>query len=181
MVLLLGRLAPYKGLDLLYAAAPIVAAQIPKVQFVIAGRPLVGYRVPEPPPLPNGGTVRVIAEHVDVRTLARLYEQARVVVCPYAEGTQSGVILTAYAFGKPVVATAVGGLVEYVQPEKTGLLVPPGEPLALANAIVRILSDQVLYSQLCSGIQDFARLDNAWERLALRTLQVYKEAMEPGA
>jgi glycosyltransferase involved in cell wall biosynthesis len=180
-VLLLGRLAPYKGLDLLYAAAPLVAAQIPKVEFVIAGRPERGYRVPSSPPLPNGGAIRLIVEHVDTRTLARFYEQARVVVCPYAQATQSGVVLTAYAFGKPVVATDVGGIAEYVHDGKTGLLVPAGDPQALANAIVRVLSDQVLYSQLCAGIQEFAASDNAWERVAVRTLQVYEHAMRTGA
>jgi len=180
-VLFLGRLAPYKGLDLLYAAAPIVAAQIPGVEFVIAGQPVMGYRLPESPPLQRGGTIRVLAEHVDVRTLARLFEESRIVVCPYAQATQSGVLMTAYAFGKPVVATAVGGFTEYVHPEKTGLLVPPGDPLALANAIVKVLSDQALYSRLCNGIQDFDSSENSWGSLAQRTLQVYKQAMEPGA
>ena len=180
-VLLLGRLSPYKGLELLYAAAPLVAAQIPGVRFVVAGRPAPGYRLPAPPSLPGGGAIKVIGEYVNVRTLARLHEEARVVVCPYAQATQSGVVLTAYAFGKPVVATALGGMPEYVHSGKTGLLVKPGDAQALASALARVLSDQALYSQLCSGIQELAASEYSWERIARRTLGVYEQAMAPRA
>jgi glycosyltransferase involved in cell wall biosynthesis len=177
-VLHLGRLMPYKGLELLFAAAPAVAAQVADVQFIIAGGPVKNYCVPPSPSLPNGGTIKVIPEYVDTVTLARLLEQARVVVCPYAQATQSGVVLTAFGFGKPVVATAVGGIPEYVLEGKTGLLVPPGDSLALAEAIARILLDQALYERLRAGIRDFAASENSWERLALRTLEVYQRAIE---
>jgi len=65
---------------------------------------------------------------------------AAVVVCPYRDASQSGVVLSAYAFQVPVVATTAGGLPEYVFPGKTGLLVPPGDASALVVAIKSLVT-----------------------------------------
>ena len=63
---------------------------------------------------------------------ASLFERAQVAVCPYVNATQSGVVLTAFAFGCPVVATDAGGLPEYVTDGVSGSVVPAGDDAALA-------------------------------------------------
>ena len=66
---------------------------------------------------------------------------ADVVVLPYTKTYQSGVLLAAYAAGRPVVVTDTGGLSEVVEHGKTGLVVPPRDPESLADAISRLLED----------------------------------------
>ncbi len=63
------------------------------------------------------------------------------VALPYTEASQSGVVSTAYGFGKPVVVTDVGSIPEIVDDGVTGLIVPPRDPAALAEAIIRLLKD----------------------------------------
>jgi glycosyltransferase involved in cell wall biosynthesis len=176
-VLFFGRLSPYKGLEVLYAAIPIVAAAVPGVRFVVAGRPIPGYEPPPAPRADGGGRVDVIQDHISNERLAALLEESTVVACPYLDATQSGVVLTAFAFGRPVVASDVGGLGEYVLPERTGLLVPPGDPAALAAALIRILVDAPLRGRLAAGIAEDAIGRLSWHRAADQMLAVYDEVV----
>jgi glycosyltransferase involved in cell wall biosynthesis len=151
-VLFFGRVAPYKGIDVLRAAAPLVAAAVPGVRFVVAGRPVEGYRLDDLPPLPGGGAWEVLAAHVGPGDLCRLNRRAAVVVLPYLEASQSGVASAAFAFGKPVVASAVGGIPEVVQDGVTGRLVPPGDVRALAAALRALLEDAAERARLREGV-----------------------------
>ena len=111
------------------------------MRFVVAGRAIDGFEAPRAPALTNGDASDVIAGYIGAARLARLHAEATVVACPYLDATQSGVVLTAYAFGTPVVASAVGGLPEYVDDGTTGVLVPPGDATSLAEAIIGVLTD----------------------------------------
>jgi glycosyltransferase involved in cell wall biosynthesis len=172
-VLFFGRISPYKGLDVLYAAAAAVAESVPAVRFVIAGKPISGYDPPKAPALPPPATLEVISTYIDNRTLARLLRDAAVVVCPYTDATQSGVVLTAYGFDTPVVASAVGGLPEYVADGRTGLLVPPNDPAALAAALIRLLGSGELLARLSAGIRARKADELSWSRAAARVVELY--------
>jgi glycosyltransferase involved in cell wall biosynthesis len=65
-----------------------------------------------------------------------------VVVLPYVSATQSGIVQIAYQFDKPVIATDVGGLAEVVLNEKTGFIVPPQRPTAVAHAVLRFYQEK---------------------------------------
>ena len=92
-------------------------------------------------PLPDslaGGTnagIEVRNRYIPDRELSRLMQRASFVVVPYTSASQSGVVATAYAFGKPVISTSVGGLREMVVPGRTGLLVPGNDAISLARAM----------------------------------------------
>jgi len=176
-VLCFGRLSPYKGLETLYAAAPLVARQVPEVRFVVAGKRAAAYDPPDPPTLPSPATFEMYEGYIPNARLARLLRAATVVACPYHEATQSGVVLTAFAFERPVVATRVGGLGEYVDHGTTGLLVDPGEPASLAAAIVRVLTDSALRSKLAEGIRCARETRLGWAGTADQTLAVYAELL----
>ena len=178
MVLFFGRLSAYKGLEILYKAAPQVAEHIAAVHFVVAGRPVGGYQVPEPPKLPNGGRVEVIGEYISNARLAELFQQTAVVVCPYIEATQSAVVLTAFAFNRPVIATRVGGLPEYVEDGVTGTLVPPGDALALAEAIIRSLTDKHMQRQLMSGISRARAERLGWDSIGEQIMGTYSRTLD---
>ncbi len=176
-VLFFGRLSQYKGIETLYQAAPLVAEKVPNVRFVVAGRSVPGYQLPSPPTLPRSASMEIVQDYIPTLQLVEYLQTASVVVCPYSDATQSGVIMTSYALGKPVVATRVGGLSEYVEEGTTGLLVPPGDPAALAAAIVSVLTDPRLRNQLRSGLAEVQRGRLNWTSIAERTLQVYRDTI----
>ena len=87
-------------------------------------------------------------------------------VAPYSEATQSGVVAAAFANGRPVIATAVGGLPDFVIHNRNGLLVPPHDPLALADAILAIIEDRALLARLSAGAAASAAMEMSWDRFA---------------
>jgi glycosyltransferase involved in cell wall biosynthesis len=97
-------------------------------------------------------------------------------VCPYVDATQSGVVMTAYAFDRPVVATRVGGLPEYVHDGQTGLLVAERDPVALAAALVSVLTNASLRDHLGEGIRVARTTEFDWSRAARETVGVYARA-----
>ena len=112
---------------------------------------------------------------------SQLFARASVVVLPYVEASQSGVVPIAYAHGKAVVASRVGGLPEAVEDGRTGLLVPPGDPAALARALARVLTDPGLRRALGeAGRRKLAR-ECAPEAVAQRTLAIYRVARSQAA
>jgi len=173
VVLLFGRITPYKGIDDLFRAATLVAREVPNVRFLVAGEPAMGYQPPQPPSLVNGGRIETMYDYVSNDQTAALFEQARVVVCPYTDASQSGVVLTAYGFGCPVVVTDVGGLTEYVTDGVSGLVVPAGDREALAAALIRCLQEPQLLATLRAGVATATATDLSWERTSSELIQIY--------
>src|ERR1051325_6929090 len=87
-ILCFGRLGPYKGLETLYSAAPLVARQVPDVRFIVAGKPVAGDELPRPPTLPFPAALEVQEGNIPNARLAQLLGAATVVACPYHEATQ---------------------------------------------------------------------------------------------
>jgi len=131
-LLFFGRLSPYKGIDYLIEAAKIVRKRIPDLKVIIAGSGKLYFDITG---IQNNNTFQIINRYIPNNELAQLIQESSFVVCPYTDATQSGVVMTAYAFHKPVIATKVGGLSEVVINNFTGKLVPPKDPVALAEAI----------------------------------------------
>jgi glycosyltransferase involved in cell wall biosynthesis len=158
-ILFAGRLSPEKGvLELVEAADGI--------PLVVAGDGPLRNRVPE------------ALGFVPHRELERLYERAAVVACPsYREGF--GVVCAeAMAHGRPVVASAVGGLLDLVVDGETGILVPPGDVEALREAFRRLLADQKLRRRLGEAARRRARERFSWESVTEATLAAY-ESLRP--
>lgn len=179
-VLFVGRLSPYKGLDVLFEAAPLVAERLPGVRFVVAGRPIPGYRPPPVPVLPGEATIEVRDRYLPNPELAGLVAGAGVVVCPYVDASDSGVLLTAFGMGRPVVASRVGGLPEYVEDSVTGVLVEPGDHAALADAIVRVAGDGGLRARLEEGVARARAGHLSWRRAADEILATYEVCVRRG-
>jgi glycosyltransferase involved in cell wall biosynthesis len=136
-VLFFGRIWAYKGLDYLIRAQPAISARVPDAKFVIAGRGEDFQKYREM--MQDPSAFEIHNRWLDDGERTRLFEAADVVVLPYVEATQSGVVPVAYAHSRPVVATATGGLPDIVDHGVTGLLVPPRDSESLAEAITDLL------------------------------------------
>lgn len=140
LFLFLGYVREYKGVDVLLDALTRLAPDGPAWRAAIAGEWYIDRaaadRLVARPPL--AGNVTIVDRYLPVDEVARWLAAASVVVLPYRSGTQSGVVPLAYAHGRGVVTTRVGGLAEVVREGETGLLVPPEDPVALAGALERV-------------------------------------------
>jgi len=114
---------------------------------------------------------------VPPRELGRYYERAAVVVCSSRREGYGVVAREAMAYGRPVVASAVGGLVDAVEDGVTGVLVPPRDPRALRVAIERLLADPAARDRLGSAARLRARERFSWEAATRGTVGAYREAV----
>ena len=169
IILYFGRFEPYKGLETLVAAFSSLRHDIPGWTLMLAG----SGRLPTTllRPMPPGIEIR--SGYVPDEDVAGLMQRARLVVVPYTEATQSGVIATAYAFGRPVIATSVGGLVEMVAQGKTGLLVPPNDVPALARAIRSLTLNSDRLRRMSRQAQSLGRTAMHWDRIAQMHRELY--------
>ena len=168
VALFFGFIRRYKGLDVLLDAWPRVRERRP-VELIVAGEfyeDAAPYRAQV---AAAGGppAVRLFDHYLPDPEVERAFKAADVVVLPYRDATQSGVTFIAYALGLPVIITDVGGLAETVTPHGAGLVVKPGDPGALAEAIVRFFAEG-LGVQLREGVARVRRA-HSWEVLAQST------------
>ena len=108
--------------------------------------------------------------------LQRLYERAAIVACPSRREGFGVVCAEAMAHGRPVVASAVGGLLDLVVDGETGLLVPPSDPGALRRALERLLGDPELCARLGEAARERIRERFAWDAVLDATVALYEEA-----
>jgi starch synthase len=174
-VLFFGRIWEYKGLQYLIEAEPLITAQVPDAKIVIAG---YGESFEKYERLMvNRDRFVVHNYYIPDEMVASLFQEASVVALPYIEASQSAVVAIAYAFGKPVVATAVGGIPEVVEHGETGYLVSPRDAHGLAEAIVDLLQDHELRQKMGSKALEKARSELSWSSIARKTLHVYEKAL----
>jgi glycosyltransferase involved in cell wall biosynthesis len=175
LILFFGRIWEYKGLEYLIRAEPLITSRVPQARIAIAGRgrDFNHYRRM----MVHPDRFIVYNEYISDEKRASLFRRASVVAVPYTEASQSGVIPIAYRFGKPVVATTVGGLPAMVDHGRTGYLVPPRDEKALADAIVLLLQDKELRSQLGENGRRKVNVECAPELVARKTRIVYLQAM----
>jgi glycosyltransferase involved in cell wall biosynthesis len=157
-VLFVGRLSEEKGiLELLEATEGI-----PRV--IVGDGPLRD-RVPD------------AVGFVPPQRLGAYFERAAVVICPSRREGYGVVAREAMAHGRPVIATAVGGLLDAVEDGVTGLSVPPRDPVALREAIQRLLADGELRVRLGAAARDAARERFSMSAATRGTLGAYRDAL----
>lgn len=155
-VLAVGRLIRDKGMDVVVEAA--AAAQAP---LTIAGDGPERQRLVERV-RGSGADVRMEGA-VDRERLERLYREAQVVVLASRRGEGlPNALLEAFAWGRAVIATPVGGVPDLVRDGENGLLVPPDDAAAVAAALVRLRDEPGLAARLAAGARKTAEA-HAWE------------------
>jgi glycosyltransferase involved in cell wall biosynthesis len=169
VVLFFGLLRPYKGIEVLLQAW----RGIEDAELWIVGRPRMAL---EPLRARAGAGVRFVARYVSDAELPAYFRRADLVVLPYSRTErldQSGVLATALAFGKPVVATDIGGFGE-VAALAAAQLVPPDDADALRAALIRLLADGEARERLARAAAAAAAGPYSWDEAARKTLALYR-------
>jgi glycosyltransferase involved in cell wall biosynthesis len=173
--LFFGRILPYKGLRYLLDAGELLHERGHAFRLIVAGtgKDLELHRRR----IEQAAWVELIERYIPVSEVPALFRRAMSVVLPYTDATQSGVSAMAFAYSRPVIATQVGDVPEVVIDGQTGLLAPPRDGKALADAMERLLVDRALRESLASGAGRFARENLTWPRIANITCDTYRRAM----
>jgi len=175
--LFFGRMEPYKGLRYLLDACDILDARGHRFKVVIAGTgPDLEVHAQRIAASPH---IELINKYIPAGEVGALFRRASAVVLPYTDATQSGVAAIALANSRPVIATATGDLTEIVQHGRSGLIVPPCNEEALANAMGQLLVDRPLRDSLAEGAGRQAREKLCWSRVAELTVETYIRAGAP--
>jgi glycosyltransferase involved in cell wall biosynthesis/GT2 family glycosyltransferase len=175
LVTYVGRLDPEKGLPVLGQAARAACAGCSALRFAVAGTG------PEEPALsealaPLGDRAKLLG-YVKGETLSLLYRASDVVVVPSLYEPFGLVALEGMLAGASVVTSDAGGLAEIVRHGEDGLVVPAGDPAALAAALVRLSADPTLRRRLGEVARQRVRQEFAWSEIARRTERVYETAI----
>lgn len=171
-----GRIQRYKGIDLLLEAFVKVIRHHPEATLTIAGSgefwfDVDAYAIP-------AKNLRILNRFIPGDELAALLEGAGTVVCPYRDATQSGVVMSAYAFHRPVIVSNVGALPEVVEHGKSGLIVEAGNVDELADAMVRCLGENGELKGAEASIDEvFHKGPKSWRSIATGILEEYRKVI----
>jgi len=167
VVLCFGLLRPYKGIDVLLDAWRALA---PDAELWIVGMPRMDIRALRASAPPS---VRWVPRFVADDEIAAYFQRADLVVLPYREIDQSGVLFTALAFGSPLLISDIGGFGE-VAAQGAAALVAPGDAGALAAQLDRLLGDARARAALAQGARRAAAARYSWDAIAHRHMELYE-------
>lgn len=174
-LLFFGRLWEYKGLEYLIQAEPKISAEFPNLRIVIGGQGENFDRYRQQ--MSHPANFEVHNDWISEDQRAEMFARASAVVLPYVEATQSGVIPVAYSYEKPVIATRTGGLPDMVEHGKTGLLVPPRDSDALAEAALELLRDKNKRIAMGRAGKEKLLRECSPEVVTRQTLMVYRKTI----
>ena len=174
--LLFGKIKPYKGADLLIEAfARMDAALRAQARLRIVGKPYMDLGPLHSLAQKLGVADRVIIEprFVGDEEVSGIFVRSVVAAFPYREIEASGVLGLAITFGRPVLATRLGGFIEAVRDGEHGLLVPPEDTGALSAAMARFVADRDFAASCAASVQASTASVPAWPEIARRTVELY--------
>jgi D-inositol-3-phosphate glycosyltransferase len=185
-ILFFGRIRPYKGIEHLLAAfKPLSANSQANYRLIVAGEPKKGSEeylseIERTVKTEFNQTQIILRIQFIPDEQMELYlKGADVLVLPYKEIFQSGVLFLAYSFGLPVIATDVGSFREEIIEGSTGFLCDPGDPAELAKAVETYFASD-LYNNLGvrrQEIKDYAEANHSWNAVAELTRNAYAEML----
>jgi len=176
VVCTLSRLHEQKGMEFLLAAARTVAEKAPSATFLISGYgPLRERLEAQARQLGVDARVRFLGYRKDV---ALILAASDVFALPSLWEGMSNAVLEAMAAGKPVVATAVDGAVDQVLPGESGLLVPPGDADALAQALLDLARDPRKAQEMGIKGRERVRREFSLDRMTDAYIELYRRLLE---
>ena len=176
VLLFFGFVRPYKGLEYLIQAMARVRERLPDAHLLVVGEFWISPEFYQRYASEFGvaQAMTVVNRYVPNEDLQPYFDLADVVVLPYVSATQSAVVQLAFGFGKPVITTRVGGLYEVVEDGVNGLVVPPQDEGALAEAIIRYFSED-LAAPFCANVAAQAITGFSWQELVTTIEQAARD------
>ena len=173
-----GLMRPYKGIDVLLDAWRGAAGEAPieDAELLIAGMPRMDIselRAAAP------ANVSFDPHFVGDQELPAYFERADLVVLPYLQADQSGVLFTALAFGKPLLLSDVGGFPE-MQSTGAARIVKAGDARALGKALREMLADRATLTEMCVRARAAANGRYSWKAIAAAHVELYQRLLEEG-
>jgi len=164
-ILFFGRLSPYKGVDILLEAIPLVLEKYPNQHFVIAGSTSYDFQFNETMISKHKNNITIINKYLALDEVAVLIDKSAFVVCPYRDATQSGVLSTTFAFGKTAIVSNVGSFREYITDGVNGLVSEPDASdlakkimMAIENDFYKKLESNVVSSASPEKLNEFGNI-----------------------
>lgn len=162
-LLFFGFVRPYKGLDILLKAVAIMKSQDIALKIVGEFWHDKDYYLKLVNELDISQKVEIIERYIPDQEIGRYFAEADLVVLPYRKTKTSGIIATAYGFGRPVLATNVGGFHEVIREGYTGKIVAPNNPRAIADGIQWFIDNK--HIDFRKNIAEFAAQEMSWSSL----------------
>lgn len=171
-VLFFGTVNTYKGLEFLFPAIKEIHKTEPQTTFVIAGKGKYNFDISE---YENLNYIDIRNRFIPDNELVGLIQKCQFCILPYIDATQSGVVMSAFAFNKPCVVTNVGGLPEMVKDQCYGLVIPPRNTQAIVDSVNYLLTHPQVLSKMSNRIKnDFHSGNLSWSVVADNTINFYK-------
>jgi glycosyltransferase involved in cell wall biosynthesis len=174
VILAFGLVRQYKGTDVLLEAFQRVEG----AELWVVGMPRMPMDELRALARRAPGTVRFVDRFVTDPEIPAFMRRADLVVLPYRNIEQSGVLYTALAFGRPLVLSAVGGFPEVAE-QGAARLVPPEDPQALAKALNELLADRSARDALADAATKAAATTYSWDRIGEATMALYRDLIGP--
>jgi glycosyltransferase involved in cell wall biosynthesis len=181
VLLFFGHVEWRKGLERLIEALAILAKHDQAVRLIIAGTANEDFAPYERLMGHLGVREKVFVDlrWIPYEEMQRYFNAADVVVLPYRQISQSGVIQLAYAYSRPVVVTDVGGIGEVVSEDGTGIVSESEKPEAIAHAIRQLFADPDAAARMGERGRQLAETKYAWSGIARQVAECYR-ALVPG-
>jgi len=179
IIAFLGHIRPYKGLEVFINAFELIKQRMPDSFFLIAGSVLVGNKKNWEEKLAkscNSDDLWADLRFVPVEDIKAYLSVINVLVQPYISASQSGNTVMAYAAGVPVISTNMGGLAEMTENGKTGYVIAPSSPEAIADAVSKCFEGNN-YEKISQNASRAAVEPFNWEKIAEQTAAVYRQVM----
>ena len=180
VLLFFGQIKAVKGLDLLLDALVTVKGTVPKVVLVIAGKMWGQDFAPYQSQIDRldlGGHCVAHIRYIADAEVAAYYAAADLVVLPYRRIYQSGVILMAMSYGKPVLASDLDGMKEVIEDGVTGFLFRAEDATDLAKRLRTVLADRAGMQRVAAKGLALMRVGYGWERIGRLTAECYRAAL----
>lgn len=176
-VLFFGGISSHKGIQYLCEAMDKVCKNHPDTKLVIAGKGKIYFDLKQHAIYRNDRLV-LLNRYIDDTELVGLIRSSLFVVCPYVDATQSGVIMSAFALNKPVIATNVGALPTMVKDGQYGTIVPPKDAAALATAIDTLIGNPQKIKAMTVNIEhDYSEGKYSWNAIAQGIIDIYTKKL----
>lgn len=168
--LFFGRINPYKGIENLLQ----IVRLCPEISFDVIGR--VDSQMEElAKVLAAEQNVTLNAEYVSDEQMRQAFIEADWVVAPYSSASQSGVIIDAYKYARPVIAYDVGAIPEQVEDGQSGYLIPAGDNEAFAKTLQQAMAmDRDAYTAMCKQAYTFGKMKYAAAGAVQRFKELFK-------